>query len=199
MGIRSNSRTSGRNLDVSLRGHGLHVPSDHYFAEWSDVGIHRRVPSDWKTDCQNSAVERASRLDKRSWGNPWSRNIVSIKPRGQPCIMIDAGTAERCNILLNRSASTIIPLFLCSSEGKRRQSPWKRTASALTGHAEAVRVHGMKEKTSYVDKPCKHEYICAQIILAEPLIVTTYRNLSLFSSTMATCWVIVILIHNAQA
>ena len=84
---------------------------------WSEVDIWRRIPSVLNMDCQTSAVDRGSRSETSSRGNPWRRKIVSIKTRSHADALMDSGTATRCTILLNLSTNTRIPVFLCGSAG----------------------------------------------------------------------------------
>ena len=66
------------------------------------------------------AVNRGSRLETSSRGNPLGRKIVSIKIRAHADALIDSGTATRCIILLNLLTNTRIPVSLCGSAESER-------------------------------------------------------------------------------
>ena len=73
----------------------------------------------------------------------------------------------------------------------------KRTASNLPGLVEAVVSHEMKDSASSVGTLHKHECTCAQMILAGPVKVATYREISLLTPTIPTRCCIVALINDA--
>ena len=58
--------------------------------------------------------------------------------------------------------------------------------------------HGMKDLDLPVENLASTNVLAHKLILVGPVKVPTYREVSLFPTTMTACWRIVTLIHDAQ-
>ena len=101
--------------------------------------------------------------------------------------------------MLNRSTSTRIPFFLSASSGnpkmKSIETDCQHSAGIVRGYSDA-----RDEGIGFTRRHTSQERMFAhELILAGPVKVATYREISLFPTTMPTCWCIVTLIKDAQS